>query len=69
MVEAKAHIGEIKSSCGASESGGLPMIRSAFEVTKRNMAIDQSNDWLRPFYQYANRRSGYRGVSYSSLAR
>ncbi len=55
LVEAKAHIGEIKSSCGASERGGLPTIRSAFEVTKRNMAIDQSNDWLRPFYQYANR--------------
>ena len=31
------------------------MIRSAFEVTKRNMAIDQSKDWLSPYYQYANR--------------
>ena len=55
LVEAKAHIIEIKSSCGASEKGGLPMIRSAFEVTKQNMAIDLSKDWLSPFYQYANR--------------
>ena len=55
LIEAKAYIGEIRSSCGASEKGGLPMIRSAFEVTKQNMAIDQSKDWLSPFYQYANR--------------
>ena len=55
LVEAKAHLGELNSSCGASDSGGLPMIRSACEVTKQNMGIDQAKDWLSPFYQYANR--------------
>lgn len=55
LVEAKAHIDEPKSSCGAKESDGLPMIRSAFEVTKQHMGVDQSKNWLSPFYQYANR--------------
>ena len=57
LIEAKANVDEIRSSCGAKEEGGLPMIRSAFEVSKQSMGIGRSGSWLTPFYQYANRLS------------
>lgn len=56
LVEAKAHIEEIKSSCSAKEEGGLPKIREALDATirARGFAVDLK-DWLSPYYQYANR--------------
>jgi hypothetical protein len=55
LVEAKAHIGELISHCGASEHGGLPKIREALVATKSAMGISPAHEWLSPFYQYANR--------------
>lgn len=55
LVEAKAHIGEILSSCQASEKGGLPRIRAAMNATKADLGISTEHDWLKMYYQYANR--------------
>jgi len=56
LVEAKAHVEELQSACSASESGGLGMIRRALEttITANGFATDVE-DWLNPYYQYANR--------------
>jgi hypothetical protein len=56
LVEAKAHVEELHSSCGASKKGGLSMIQDTLEATIRahNFTADV-DDWLRPYYQYANR--------------
>jgi len=55
LVEAKAHLDEVRSSCRAAEKGGLLMIRAALEETKAAVGADESRDWLSPYYQYANR--------------
>jgi hypothetical protein len=56
LVEAKAHVEELRSSCGASDKGGLDTIRKAFHTAiKGNGFTTSVEDWLRPYYQYANR--------------
>jgi hypothetical protein len=55
LVEAKANLAEIQSWCRAKEAGGLPVIRCALNATKRALGVPDSCDWLRPYYQYANR--------------
>jgi hypothetical protein len=55
LVEAKAHLDEIKSSCKATSSRSRETIVAALDSTKRAMQVNPSRDWLRPYYQYANR--------------
>jgi hypothetical protein len=56
LVEAKAHVEELKSSCSASKNGGLDMIRKALDATIRATGLTaDAEDWLSPYYQYANR--------------
>jgi hypothetical protein len=56
LVEAKAHVEELRSSCSASEKGGLNTIRDSLNATiKSNGFAADLNDWLSPYYQYANR--------------
>lgn len=55
LVEAKAHLGEIVSSCGASPRGGLKKIQDALEETKAALGVSANADWLNGYYQYANR--------------
>ena len=55
LVEAKANVEELLSSCNAKSQGGLPMIQAALNKTKQAMGIDIATDWLAPYYQYANR--------------
>ena len=56
LIEAKAHIEELESECGAKEKGGLPKIRHAFQQTMDDLGISTPiNNWLKPYYQYANR--------------
>ncbi len=55
LVEAKAHLKEIESHCKAKGRGGLEMIEAAFRETKEAVGVDSSADWLKPYYQYANR--------------
>ena len=55
LVEAKAHLGEIASSCGASAKGGLEKIEKALKETKHALGVSANADWLNGYYQYANR--------------
>ncbi len=57
LVEAKGHIGEIGSRCGATSQVSKQVIYSALEQTSRvfgNRSRPIEN-WLGPYYQYANR--------------
>jgi hypothetical protein len=53
LVEAKAHLGEIKSNCGAKD--GLALIKTAVDGTKAALGVAPECDWLKGYYQYANR--------------
>src|SRR5574341_1332421 len=55
LVEAKAHLAETRSSCGAKSKGGLDQINRAFERTKQALGVSPSRDWLTRYYQYCNR--------------
>ena len=56
LIEAKAHVEELQSSCSASKRGGLDTIREALQATiKSNGFPAKVEDWLSPYYQYANR--------------
>lgn len=53
LVEAKANLEEIKSSCGARD--GLAKIKTAFADVKSALGVVSDRDWLSPYYQYCNR--------------
>lgn len=56
LVEAKANVEEIGSSCGADQQkDGYPKIVAALDATKRRLGVEISRDWLNGYYQYANR--------------
>jgi hypothetical protein len=56
LVEAKAHIEELHSSCGAKQEGGLGAIQRALRATLTHFQSSADADnWLSPYYQYANR--------------
>lgn len=55
LVEAKAHVGELRSACGAVERGGLPRIREALDAAERAFGVPPEADWLQPYYQFCNR--------------
>jgi len=55
LVEAKAHIQEIKSDCKAKGTGSIKKIREAFEVVKKALGISHERDWMRGYYQSTNR--------------
>jgi len=54
LVEAKAHLGEIVSSSGASDDSRL-IIGKAFDQFKAKYKIQCANDWFKKYYQLANR--------------
>jgi hypothetical protein len=55
LVEAKANVEELNSECGAKPQGGLQKIKNALNGAKKYYNIVESIDWLKPYYQYANR--------------
>jgi len=59
LVEAKAHVEELQSSCMAKEAkkeGGLDKIKDALKTTiNANRFAADVDGWLRPYYQCANR--------------
>lgn len=55
LVEAKAHLEELSSSCGAKAPTSRKLIESFLENAKRGLGVPSSADWLRGYYQYANR--------------
>jgi hypothetical protein len=54
LVEAKAHVDEIISSSGAGEKS-LKIIEKAFNKTKEHFGITTSSNWMKTYYQLANR--------------
>ncbi len=54
LVEAKAHIGELRSTCTASPTSRDHIERSLGTV-KAAMGAPPSSNWLTNYYQYANR--------------
>jgi hypothetical protein len=55
LVEANAHLGEVESSCRASQKGGLGKISVALERTQDELGISPRRDWLHDHYQFCNR--------------
>lgn len=55
LVEAKAHTGELTSSCAAEAPRSLDLIQSALALTRAELGANASADWMRGYYQYANR--------------
>jgi hypothetical protein len=56
LIEAKAHLGELQSSCAAKAHGGLGRIGAALDEAKREYGAQVPLDnWLSPYYQYCNR--------------
>lgn len=55
LVEAKAHVSELASSCVASAPASLATIRAAFRETQRGLGVAGDADWCGGYYQYANR--------------
>ena len=54
LIEAKAHLGELKSKCGASESS-LNQITRALKETGKFISAPFNDTWLDPHYQFTNR--------------
>jgi hypothetical protein len=55
LVEAKAHLDELRSDCLASAGNGLGPIRETFEQVKSDLGVRPILDWLNGYYQYCNR--------------
>ena len=56
LVEAKAHVSEMKQATSAKERGGLPKIRCALAETRAAVGIRVNAEvWLSRYYQYCNR--------------
>jgi len=61
LLEAKAHLAELKSDTHASLRGGLSQIEAALDETKRALGVPPAADWLHGYYQYCNRLGRIRG--------
>ena len=57
LVEAKAHINEIKNGCGAKQEGGRDRIVSNLVEAKESFNAEEVSveKWLAPYYQFCNR--------------
>ena len=55
LVEAKGNLAEIKSDCTASSSRSLERIERTLTETRAALNAPLDTDWLRGYYQYANR--------------
>jgi hypothetical protein len=55
LVEAKAHPGEIASSCGARDQMSKQKINAGLNATKSWLGVGKRSDWFSQYYQSANR--------------
>ena len=55
LVEAKAHVEEIKSNCQAKSDKSKERIDAAFKEVKNSLGIVCDNDWKKEYFQFANR--------------
>ena len=54
LVEAKAHLNELTSTCAAGDAS-MAKIQRSFDMMKDGIGASRDTDWTTPFYQYANR--------------
>lgn len=54
LLEAKAHLNELKSTCAAGEAS-MAKIHNSFNLVKVGVGAARDSVWTTPFYQYANR--------------
>lgn len=54
LIEAKAHIGELGQSCGATNNDSKEKISNALEKAANYLKIDFNSNWLKKYYQLAN---------------
>lgn len=55
LLEAKAHVGEMKSDCKAESPKSIEKITQAFDNAKEYLGVGRETDWSREYYQAANR--------------
>lgn len=56
LIEAKAHLGELRQSSKASEHSLLKIERTLLKTAKNNgVKIIEDNPWTKQYYQHANR--------------
>lgn len=57
LIEAKAHIDELKQKCGSSSDHSKNKIKCALETAAENYNVkfDENNSWMEQYYQLANR--------------
>jgi hypothetical protein len=55
LVEAKAHVSELKSDGTKATGNSLNLIHNSLNETKRFLDINNVIDWSEKYYQYANR--------------
>jgi hypothetical protein len=55
LVEAKAHVGELASSCAAESPVSRDLITKSLDATKRALGAKADADWMNGYYQLANR--------------
>jgi len=57
LIEAKAHLEEMKQFCGATSAESRSKIAHAFNQTRKYFSIESETDWFNNYYQLANRLS------------
>ncbi len=55
IVEAKAELKELKSSCGAESTKSKEQIRAELVRAREYLRIETESDWMKNYYQFANR--------------
>ncbi len=55
LLEAKAHVAELKSSCGAKNPNSVQKIDRAMDKSKKFLCANPKADWKQGYYQTANR--------------
>ena len=52
LIEAKAHLVEMKQTCGATSAESRSKIYFAFNQTRKFFNIESESDWLNNYYQH-----------------
>ena len=55
LVEAKSHVAEVRSTCGATSAASRTKITRSLRATRRYLGVEEDRDWLDGYYQAANR--------------
>ena len=55
LIEAKANLPELTSSCGADSEASLELIRRSLQSTQDYLGCSPLIDWTSDYYQHANR--------------